>query len=136
MSIEGLIGIVASLLAIIQFVKSYKDEIDDWIESLELPSEVNFYFLSFYALVAAFLGGMLWNILNRVNEQYPFMGPASPYVGGTQSEPHGIAAVIWPIATTIPVAVALWLLNRKYEFMKTRDHLILLSAFLVGITVG
>lgn len=85
--------------------------------------------------MAAFLGGLLWNALNRVNERYPFMGP-SPYVGGTLSEPHGRAAVIWPIAAGAPIVIILVILNWKYHFTATRQQILLYILFLVGVTVG
>lgn len=135
MSMLETIGLVASILGIIQFIKSYKDEIDSWIDSLKLPSEVNFYFFAFYAIVAASLGGVFWNTFNRINDIYIFMGP-SAYVGGTGSEPHGIAIIIWAITTHLPLAIILIFLNRKYRFVGFRKQIWLYTGFLVGVSIG
>jgi hypothetical protein len=118
------------------FVFFIKVQADDAIEALGLPEkDVNFYFLSFYALLAAALGGMLWNVLNRINETYPFMA-SSPYIGGTGSEPHGIGAIIWPASTIAFVFATLVVLNWKYHFIEFREQLLTYFSFLVGITVG
>jgi hypothetical protein len=150
----GIIGIVASFLGIIQFTITYKREIDSWIESAKLPSEVNFYFLLLWGLVASSVGGILWIIVNRLNEIYHFMG-SSPYSGGNQSEPHGTAAILWPAITITPLIITIFLLNGRYAFTKVSEqHLLsmlllnrstynkgfntvlMLLAFLLGATVG
>lgn len=124
-----LLGLLADLLGVLAFLVLVKREIDSAIASLTLPPEMNFYFLFFWALVAAFLGGLFWNGLNRI------LGLRF-YVGGTGSEPHRVAAFIWPMATNIPAVVILVALNRKYHFMGSREQVILYAVFLLGIAVG
>src|SRR5437763_663926 len=103
----GLIGLVlvllVSLLTIILLIIVGKREVDSWIDDLRPSTKLNFYFLSFYSLVAAALGGVIWNILNRINDQFQIFG-RSPYVGGT-FEPHGSVAIIWTIATNAPAVI-------------------------------
>jgi hypothetical protein len=130
-----LIGLLASLIGIYQFIKELKVEYESAIRVLDLPSEVNFYFMLFWAFVAACLGGLLWSVINLLNETLHFMGP-SPYVGGTQSEPHGVGAIIWPISTNIFTVLILIVLNRKYRFIGILQQLLLYGLFLVGLTVG
>jgi len=125
----ALLGFLADLLGVLGFLVLVKREIDGAIKSLTLPPEMNFYFLYFWALVAAFLGGLFWNGLNRI------LG-LSFYVGGTGSEPHGVAAFIWPVVTNIPTVIILVVLNWKYHFMGTRQQTIVYAAFLLGIAVG
>lgn len=128
-------GVAADTIGIAGFIFLIKEEIDKAIISLTLPQELNFYFLFFWAFVAAFFGGLFWNFLNRLNEKFAFMGE-SAYVGGTQSEPHGRAAAVWPLASIVPVVVVLISLNLIYPFTRIREQVLLYGMFLVGITLG
>jgi len=51
-----------------------------------------------FALLAALLGGLIWNILNHLFD-WPF------YMGGSGNEPTGILAFIWGITVGVPVIV-------------------------------
>jgi uncharacterized membrane protein YfcA len=131
-----ILGSLADILGILAFVFFIKSQIDGMIENVKLPKEMNFYLLFFWAFVAAFLGGFLWSALNRLNERTTFMGATSPYIGGTLSEPHGMAAILWPIATLLPVVITLMALNWKYRFVDFKEQMVLYITFLVGITIG
>ncbi len=121
-----LVQVLASLISIIGFVASGIPIINNWIDSLRPPTTLTFYFLAFWALVAAALGGLFWNFLNR----------ATPTLGGTSSEPHGKAAIIWPITTNVPIVLTLVILNWKYRFTSIPYQLLLYGAFLIGVTIG
>ena len=51
-----------------------------------------------FALLAAFLGGLIWNILNHLFDW-------SFYMGGSGNEPMGIPAFLWGLSVGIPVIV-------------------------------
>jgi hypothetical protein len=125
-----LIGILASILGIFEYMITIREKINRAIDSLRLPKELDFYFLSFFALIAASLGGLFWNWVCG------FFGSDCPYVGGTQSEPHGILSIIWPITTLSMVVATLIILNSKFHLMKVREQLLLYFTFLIGITIG
>lgn len=131
-----ILGSLADLLGVLGFIFFIKFQIDGMIENVKLPKEMNFYLLFFWAFVAAFLGGFVWNVLNQLNEHISFMGPTSPYIGGTQSEPHGIAAILWPVSTLFPMLITLLALNWKYSFLGFKEQLVLYTIFLVSITIG
>lgn len=100
------------------------------------------FFLFFLAFISAGIGGFLWNFLNHLNEQFKFMGE-SVYVGGNV-EPHGIAIIIWTVATTLPMSIMIFvlssILNRipNYPFItiSVMQQLILHVIFTFGITIG
>lgn len=93
------------------------------------------YLLCFWSAVAAAVGGVLWNLLNRLNQVHAFMGQ-SAFVGGMGSEPHGLAVVIWALANTLPVVCTLVILGSTYGFLNVRREAVFAAAFLVGIVVA
>jgi hypothetical protein len=137
MNKSALIGAVGTLITIIGFIAGGITIINSWIDSLRPPTTLNFYFLVFWALVAATLGGLVWNVLNSINDHYHIFGKnePSPYVGPSP-EPHGIAAIIWPITTNVPIILTLVILNWKYRFSSIPYQLLLYCAFLIGVTIG
>lgn len=84
--------------------------------------EYFFYLLFFWAMVASLLGGLFWNLV--------FSGTL-----GDPEEPHGWAAIIWPIATNLPVVLILIILNSRYK-LELQKQIQLYSAFLLGVTIG
>lgn len=135
MTTNNLVGLMASILGIFGFMISLREELNRAIKTLNLPPEVNFYFLFFWAFIAWFLGGLLWIGLNRLNDKYNFMGN-SAYTGGPNSEPHGLGAIIWSISTTIFSIITLILLNNRYKFIENQVQLLIYTAFIVGISMG
>jgi hypothetical protein len=99
--------------------------------STATPPAFNFYTLAFYSLLAAFSGGLFWTALNSLQ----IIGQ-NPYMGGTSSEPHGIAPAVWVVVTTVPAVIILVILGRIYNFGQTRPQLLVYSAFLVGTIIG
>ena len=129
MELLEITGVVASFLGIVMILSLSKKEIDGWIKGAGLPRDVNFYVWYFYALLAAFLGGLLWSILNRV---FGFMDPT---LGGP-TEPHGAAVIVWAIATNVPVIITLIILNRIYRFIAIRKQVLLYIVFLLSQIAG
>lgn len=127
-----IINSAASLLTFFALLIVFKEEVQRMIKVLfdrAAPSkppeqrEYFFYVIFFWAVVSSLLGGLLWNVA--------FNGT----LGGSQSEPHSIAAIIWPIATNLPVVVTLIVLNRKY-LLKIPNQVKLYVVFLAGMVVG
>lgn len=129
-TIITVIGILGSILGIFEYLITIKEKINRAIDSLKLPKELDFYFLSFFALVSAAAGGLLWNSVCSS------FGPECPFVGGTGSEPHGKLAIIWPVTTLSIAVITLLILNWKYRFMKIKDQSLCYLAFLVGTIIG
>jgi len=123
-----LLSLSADVLGIFGFVFFIKNQIDGAISNLRLPQQLDFYFLFFWAFVAAILGGFVWNIFVRLTKQWAFLGG--------KYEPHGLTAILWPIVTNIPVAIVLISLNIAYLFIEFRTQVLLYSVFLLGLTMG
>src|SRR5437899_294919 len=75
---RGLLGIASDLIGIIGFTVAGIAIVNNWIDTLRLPTTFSFYFLAFYAFVAAIVGGLFWNLYNRED----------PTIGG-KKEPQG-----------------------------------------------
>lgn len=129
-TIITVIGILGSILGILEYIITIKEKINRAIDSLKLPKELDFYFLSFFALVSAASGGFVWNTICG------FFGSKCPYVGGTQSEPHGWLAILWPLASMSIVIITLVAFNVKFHLIKIVDQLKVYSAFMCGMTIG
>lgn len=125
MSWIELLGIVGSVITIIGFLFSGIATINNWIDSLRPPTTFTFYFLAFWALVAAALGGLVWNFLNRT----------TPGIGGPV-EPQGWKAMLWAITTNLPIVLTLLILNLWYHFTSIPYQLLLYGAFLIGVMIG
>jgi hypothetical protein len=115
-----LVQLLASFLGIIGF--AWLDIYE--VSSMQLPTTLNFYVLAVWAFVAAFLGGLIWNVLNY----------AHPTLEGRFE--HGISAVLWPITTNVPVVCALIILNWLYHFTSIPYQFLISGPFLIGITIG
>lgn len=62
--------------------------------------------LAALALLSPVAGGVVWQLLNKVNG-WPF------YLGGPQNEPYGWYAAVWGATTILPVAFAVTLVSTK-----------------------
>lgn len=87
----------ASLLTFLTLLIVFKEEVQRVVKVLfdrdtpsKSPEQYFFYLLFFWAVVASLLGGLFYNVA--------FSGT----LGGPKSEPHGISAIIWSIATNLP----------------------------------
>ncbi len=132
--VASVLGIIAFLITGLQVI-NHKIAADDNqrppTNPRRPPTRLNFYILFFWSVVAAFSGGLVWAALNWLQ----ILGQ-SPYMGGTASEPHGIAPAIWVLATNLPAIIILLILGRIYGFAQTRPQLIPYGAFLVGTIVS
>jgi hypothetical protein len=139
-SILMVIALVADMLGIFGFLLIVRQNIAEIVETLGFPENIDFYSLFFYGSVAALLGGLLWNGLNKLNDRLPEhqkIMKRSPYVGGTsRTEPHGRGAIIWPIVTKFPLIITLIILNYLYHFIGLRTQALLYISFLMGTLVG
>jgi hypothetical protein len=77
----------------------------------ELP-----WFLLFLGCASA-VGGAVWTVLWRK-------------LGGV-AEPHGLAAILWPLITCLPVCVICWLYSRR-EGVSLAET----TRFLIGLAIG
>lgn len=121
----------ASLITFFTLLLVFKKEVQSTNEILfehSKPSsppgqrEFFFYLLFFWAMVASLLGGLFWNLF--------FQGT----LGGSE-EPHGWAAILWSIVTTLPLILTLIVLNKRYK-LALQKQTQLYIAFLVGVAIG
>lgn len=130
MSASELWGLVADTVGILAFVFFFKSQLDDAVKTLQLPPRYDFYFVSFWAFVAAVTGGFVWNsILVRIVNY-------ANILGGSGNEPQGVWAFLWPVITLLPTITILLIGNKIYPFMPIRQQLLLYIAFLAGISIG
>ena len=128
MSPERLIAVVANVLAILGSIWAAMATTNQWIDTLKLPTTFNFYFLAFWALVAAGAGGLIWNFSNRYILK-------KETIGG-EVEPSGWEAIAWSFSTNLCIVVALVILNLIYHFAPIPYQLLLYCAFLIGAMIG
>lgn len=150
----GLIGVVTGIISIIMFTWGCWLIFRVWlgiqkppvIEKSQKPLTIGqsqkpltighdfllfllFCFLFCCSLLAAGLGGFIWNALNATFGQ-------RVYLGGTSGEPHGWAAFIWPIVTNAPAAIILVILAHLAQ-IRIRGQLLLYGVFLfIGLPLG
>lgn len=120
-----LIEFIGTLIGIITFIVTGIATVNNWVDTLRLPTTFSFYFLAFYAFVAAIVGGLFWNLYNRND----------PTLGG-EEEPQGWKAIIWAILTNIPIVGILVILNLIYHFASIPYQCLLYGAFLIGVMTG
>jgi len=71
MTKREIVGLIADLIAIGLFIMTGIPTINNWIDSLRPPPTFTFYFLAFWALVAATFGGLVWNFLMNQDLRVP-----------------------------------------------------------------
>lgn len=129
MSGRELWGLMADTAGIFALIFFFKSQLDGTVSELQLPVRFDFYFVSFWAFVAAVGGGFLWNSVLRIVNY-------DNVLGGSGNEPHGMWALLWPIITLLPTVIILMLGNKIYPFMDARRQILLYLTFLVGASVG
>ena len=60
------IGTIIGLFGIFTCLPTFKVKVDDAIAAIGAPKSPSFYFLVFWALVAAVLGGLIWGFFQQV----------------------------------------------------------------------
>lgn len=136
-----IISKIIGLVGILTFLFAMKQKVDDVLKAMNAPPLLNFYFLFFWATCAALLGGLIWAGCQQL---FPALGSTScdgpatqtaPTLGGSR-EPHGAAAILWPIATNVPIAALLVILAWHYGFTPPRGagigSLIMLAALAIA----
>jgi hypothetical protein len=120
---------LASILTISECMVTFVHYIKRISDSLKPYGQIDFYFLTFYALFSAAAGGLIWNVACI---SFGKVG----LIGGPGYEPHGILAVIWPIATLSAVLMTLFVLNLIYHFMDKKYQLLNFLVFLISVSIG
>ncbi len=137
-AIEMVIGIIGAL----SFLFMMKTTVDTAVASIRAPGTLSFYFLFFWALAAALLGGLLWAGCQQLFPSFTLSTSCSELtesaqvsLGGSR-EPHGLAAVLWPIVTNLPIAVLLVLVAWRYALIPVHDAAFISLILLFSLSVG
>ena len=137
-AIKMVIGVVSVLL----FLFMMKTNVDDALVAIKTPETLTFYFLFFWAVAVALLGGLLWAIFQQL---FPSIISSSSCVDliddtkltiGGSKEPHGFAAFLWPIVTNLPVAVLLMLVAWHYKFIPLKSAAFASLLVLLSLSVA
>lgn len=136
----SVIGQVGSLIGILVFLFTMKHKVDDALAAIKAPPSLSFYFLFFWVVAAALLGGLMWAACQQVfpslissNSCAAAPVNTTPTLGGSR-EPHGLAAFLWPIVTNIPVMSLLLVLAIKYKFIPVKE--VALGSLLMLVFLG
>ncbi len=138
-AIEMVIGVIGTL----SFLFMMKTTVDTALAAIKAPEKLNFYFLFFWTLAAALLGGLLWagcqqllpsitaySACLELTESVPRLT-----LGGSR-EPHGLAALLWPIVTNLPIAILLVLIAWRYALIPVHDAAIFSLVLLASLSVA
>jgi hypothetical protein len=113
---------IGAVLGILVFLVLMKQRVTDALTAIGAPASLNFYFLFFWALCAALVGGFAWAACQRLFPSLTAMActpvPSAPIptLGGAR-EPHGFAALLWPVVTNIPVLLLFALIVWRYHLL-------------------
>lgn len=133
---------VIGVVGVLSFLFMMKVKVDDALAAINAPSTLNFYFLFFWALTVAWLGGLLWAgsqqlfpsiISSRSCEN--LANDSSLTLGGTK-EPHGLAAFLWPIVTNLPVMGLLMLVSWQYNLILIKDAALVSLLVVLSLSVA
>jgi hypothetical protein len=128
-SVENLWGTAANTVGIFATLFFLRQQLNGAIDDLRLPSQMDFYFLAFWAVVAAFAGGFIWNF--SLAKYAP-----GARLGGIAADPQHRLAYAWPVVTNSPSVVFLIVLNLNYHFMPLEPQIFFYGLFLAGAVVG
>jgi hypothetical protein len=133
------LGKLTGLFAIIIFLFTLKTKVDVALRAIRAPASLNFYFLFFWALAAAIIGGFVWAVCQQA---FPSLGSptvcaghstgGSPSLGGSR-EPHGLAAFLWPVVTNIPSLALMAVLTARYHLFPIRGTIVALLTVLLAL---
>jgi hypothetical protein len=131
------IGKLIGIIGVLTFLFTMKQKVDDALAAIRAPESLNFYFLFFWALVAAILGGLFWAFCQQVfpplASSFACSGASmaeGPMLGGSK-EPHGLAAFMWAIVTNLPSAVLLSIVAARYGLLPLRGTVFASTAMLL-----
>lgn len=132
---------LASALGILVFLVLMKQRVSDALAAIGAPASLDFYFLFFWALAAALVGGLAWGACQRLspslNARRCSQSPSAPTptLGGSR-EPHGIAAWLWPVVTNVPILVLFVFFAVHYQLFGHAAVVRLASVFLLGLSLS
>lgn len=136
------IKIVVGFIGIILFLFMMKTKVDDALGAIKAPDTLTFYFLFFWAVTAALLGGLLWA---GVQQLFPTIisssscndltGDLRLTLGGVK-EPHGFAAFLWPIVTNLPIVALLILVAWHYKLIPLNATALISLLVLLSLSVA
>ena len=118
---------ITSIIGIIYFLFQIMQKVKVIIDTVPAPKTLDFFFLFFWVLAAALVGGLLWAFAQQI---FPSLrssnictnvpGESMITLGGA-NEPHGLAAFLWPIITNIPTIILLILVLHKYFLFQLKE---------------
>lgn len=129
------IKFVIGLVAILTFLMAIKGKVDEALVVMRAPEQLSFYFLFFWATTAALVGGLLWAGCQYLLPTASPSGGFEPTLGGSK-EPHGLAALLWPLVTNLPTAVLILALSSTYHLLSLRIGTIVSAILLVGLMIA
>jgi hypothetical protein len=93
--------------------------VDDALKAINAPPNLNFFFLFFWAVTSAVVGGLIWGACQQL-WRLPATTPGVTSTLGGSVEPHGVPAFLWAIVTNLPAAAVLMILALKYQYIPPR----------------
>jgi hypothetical protein len=132
---------LGAILGILAFLVLMKQRVTDILAAIDAPASLNFYFLFFWALGAALVGGLGWAVCQRLFPSLtaagctPVLSPATLTLGGAR-EPHGLGAFLWPIVTNIPPILLFAFMMRRYDLLSGSTVARLACVLLAGLALS
>ena len=129
------IKFVIGLVSILMFLVAIKGKVDEALVIMSTPERLTFYFLFFWATTAVLAGGLLWAGCQYLLPQLVPSDAFEPSLGGTK-EPHGLAALLWPVVTTLPTVVLILTLSSTYRLLPLHVGALVSVLLLVGLVIA
>jgi hypothetical protein len=132
---------LGAVLGILVFLVLMKQKVTDALTAIGAPASLNFYFLFFWALAAAFVGGLGWAVCQHL---FPSLSATScvptllvpiQSLGGAR-EPHGLAALLWPIVTNTPIILLFAFIMERHHLLTRNILALLVCVVLVGFALS
>lgn len=139
---------LASLITILTAFATITIQIVTITNIPDPPKDFDFFILFFWAIIAAFLGGLPYNILVMIrnskedkedqvlDDELTERDKKDQVLGGEDNEPKGLYAALWGFLTNLPTVLILIFLNISYDFLVIQHQFLLSTGFLLGVTVG
>ena len=132
------IKMVMGIVGVLVFLSTMKTKVDDALAAIMAPDTLTFYFLFFWAVVAALLGGGLWAAVQQVFSSCSCKDltddPRLTLGGG--EEPYVLAAICWPIVTNLPIVALLMLVTLHYKLIPLNDAILISILVLLSLSVA
>jgi len=137
-AIKMVIGVIGTL----SFLFMMKTKVDNALVAIKAPVTLNFYFLFFWALAAALLGGLLWAGSQQIFPSIISSSSCADLIQdpkltlGGSKEPHGLAAFLWPIVTNLPIGVLLMVVSWRYAPISVKDAAVVSLIMVLSLSVA